>query len=225
MLSKLICFCKKKTEKIRKIFVSFMVKYITPSLFKRIEPFFFNNWVNVPRPAILFIKKYFNQKDVIGAEIGVEKGINSESILKELNISTLYLVDIWFDYNEIGANRPQKANFELVSNKFKNNLKVKIIKDFSLKAVKEIPDNSLDFVYIDANHSYKYVYQDISVWFNKVKEGGIIAGHDAYNHLGVSTEVFKALIVFCTEKNIDFQIKIPDWYFIKTKQINGVEID
>ena len=37
---------------------------------------------------------------------------------------------------------------------------------------------SVDFVYIDANHSYTYVRDDIQTWLPKVKKGGIIGGHD-----------------------------------------------
>ena len=41
-------------------------------------------------------------------------------------------------------------------------------------------DHSLDFVYIDADHSYASVVEDITAWKNKVKQGGFIAGHDSY---------------------------------------------
>ncbi len=47
-----------------------------------------------------------------------------------------------------------------------------------MDAVKDFEDNSLDFVYIDANHEYDYVKQDITEWTKKVKPGGIVAGHD-----------------------------------------------
>ena len=45
-------------------------------------------------------------------------------------------------------------------------------------AANEIDDRSLDFCFIDANHSYESVKQDIEVWEPKVKRGGIIGGHD-----------------------------------------------
>lgn len=41
-------------------------------------------------------------------------------------------------------------------------------------------DRSLDFVFIDAGHSYENVKEDITSWFPKIKIGGFIAGHD-YN--------------------------------------------
>jgi hypothetical protein len=39
-------------------------------------------------------------------------------------------------------------------------------------------DESLDFVYIDANHAYDFVKQDIELWYPKVKKGGYLWGHD-----------------------------------------------
>lgn len=40
------------------------------------------------------------------------------------------------------------------------------------------PDESLDFVYLDAGHDYADVHKDIDAWRLKVKSGGILAGHD-----------------------------------------------
>src|SRR6266496_4362330 len=61
--------------------------------------------------------------------------------------------------------------------------------------VKYFNDNSLDFVFIDGNHSYDYVLEDITEWTKKVKPGGIIAGHDykldAINKYGVIEAVNK----------------------------------
>ena len=48
----------------------------------------------------------------------------------------------------------------------------------SMDAVRTFDDNSLDFVYIDGNHDFLNVTQDINAWFKKVRPGGILAGHD-----------------------------------------------
>jgi hypothetical protein len=48
----------------------------------------------------------------------------------------------------------------------------------SLEAAKLYPDNSLDFVLIDASHDYPSVHADILAWLPKVKSGGILAGDD-----------------------------------------------
>ena len=63
---------------------------------------------------------------------------------------------------------------------------VDILQGISHEIAKEIPDKSLDICFIDADHSYESVYKDIIAYFNKVKVGGILCGHD-YNsgHPGV----------------------------------------
>ena len=49
-----------------------------------------------------------------------------------------------------------------------------------MDAVKDFPDRSLDFVYIDANHDVRHVIEDIEEWSKKIKKGGIISGHDYF---------------------------------------------
>jgi predicted O-methyltransferase YrrM len=64
------------------------------------------------------------------------------------------------------------------------------IKLESIAASKNYPDQSLDFVFIDANHSYEAVKDDIQSWYPKVKTGGYIGGHDySYFWKGVVTAV------------------------------------
>jgi hypothetical protein len=53
-----------------------------------------------------------------------------------------------------------------------------------------IPDNSLDFCYIDGNHTYEFVKADILLAIKKIKAGGYLAGHDYYpNAFGVKAAV------------------------------------
>jgi len=173
-------------------------------------------WGLIPRPSILRMRDIFGKNLVKGAEIGVHRGHNAKSILKELNIDKLYLVDAWLNYEGIEWNRLNIVeNYEFVLKLFKNNKRVEIIKDLSKNAIEFVNDNSLDFVYIDANHQYKYVRQDITLWSKKVKEGGIIAGHDIYNFSGI----LKAVMEICNKESYDFKIEIPDWYFIKTRVV------
>ena len=53
-----------------------------------------------------------------------------------------------------------------------------IVRKYSNQAVEMFKDNSLDFVYLDANHKYEEVKADIEMWFPKLKSNGIISGHD-----------------------------------------------
>lgn len=55
---------------------------------------------------------------------------------------------------------------------------VNIVRSDSVEASKLYADESLDFVFIDASHHYKYVKADLDAWYPKVKKGGFIGGHD-----------------------------------------------
>jgi predicted O-methyltransferase YrrM len=51
----------------------------------------------------------------------------------------------------------------------------------SLEAFDDFDDESLDFVYIDANHDFPNFINDLHEWLKKVKTGGIMSGHDYAN--------------------------------------------
>lgn len=63
------------------------------------------------------------------------------------------------------------------------------IRGKSLEVVDAIQNFSLDFVFIDASHDYENVIADIRAWYPKVKEGGVIAGHDYPTWAGVRKAV------------------------------------
>ncbi len=52
------------------------------------------------------------------------------------------------------------------------------IRDYTYNAALKVADNSLDFIFIDADHSEEGVRKDIEMWSPKVREGGMIIGHD-----------------------------------------------
>lgn len=56
---------------------------------------------------------------------------------------------------------------------------IHVMRMTSLEAVKKFKDGTLDLVFIDANHRYKHITEDIQAWLPKVKAGGILCGHDA----------------------------------------------
>lgn len=214
-------FISKITVKIRYKLVFKIIKYITPNLSYKLDSILLGSQISLgniqkiisqtPRPAIRLIKTHFKQKRLIGVEIGVRKGNNAKSILKELNILKLYLVDIWNDYNEFGIKNSTNKYYKIVLKRFEKDKRVEIIRGFSEIVVKNIENNSLDFIYIDGNHEYEYVYKDIDLWFEKLKDFGIIAGHDILN----IKDVFKAVRDWSIKHQIKFNISVPDWYIIK----------
>jgi predicted O-methyltransferase YrrM len=61
------------------------------------------------------------------------------------------------------------------------------------QAAKQVEDGSLDFIFIDAGHSYEAVRDDIAAWASKVKPGGWVGGHDYHaSHPGVIQAVDEA---------------------------------
>ena len=54
------------------------------------------------------------------------------------------------------------------------------LKGDSSSAAKQFKDKSIDFLFIDGDHSYKGVKKNLIAWTPKIKQGGVISGHD-YN--------------------------------------------
>jgi predicted O-methyltransferase YrrM len=71
----------------------------------------------------------------------------------------------------------------------------------SIYAAKSYEDKSLDFVFIDANHDFEFVKQDIESWLPKIKPGGYIGGHD-YSESDGHKGVVKAVDEAFPEKEI-----------------------
>jgi hypothetical protein len=118
-------------------------------------------------------------KNSIGAEIGVDKGEFSELILEKINPSLLYLIDPWTHMlNSEGTQLGHSQNYESVKEKFKNEKVVKILKMSSKEASSVISDGSLDWVYIDGDHSYQGCLYDLVTYGKKIKDNGFICGHD-----------------------------------------------
>lgn len=118
-----------------------------------------------------------------GVEIGVFKGQFTEHLLDKW-AGTLYLVDPWRALDEAEyTDSSNHANHdtayaETMSRISGNEDRAFMIRALSTQAVSLFEDNSLDFVYIDGNHAYEYVKEDIEAWWPKLKKGGVFAGHD-----------------------------------------------
>ncbi len=131
-------------------------------------------------------------------EIGVFRGKNAAMLREVFPTAHLYLIDPWkpdVRYIETGnaVSKEQKTYDDAlceVQERFKKDGNVTIIQKPSVDAAMEVPDH-LDLVFIDANHDYEHVKQNIETWERKVRAGGILSGHN-YGHprmTGVSKAV------------------------------------
>jgi hypothetical protein len=148
-----------------------------------------------------------------GVEIGVDKGEFSEKLAKAG--LTLFAVDPWKSYSDYIDSRGQ-ARLDFLYEHTKRVLSsypnCTVVRKTSMEAVVEFEDNSLDFVYIDGNHQFKYVAEDLFEWSKKVKPGGIICGHD-YIYTNPRTQAGICHVIYVLNAYTK-AFKIDDWYLL-----------
>lgn len=123
---------------------------------------------------------FFDLGYSVGAEIGVEEGVYSEVLLRSNPRLHLYSIDAWEVYGNYRDHMKQ-SEMDDIYKRAVDRLKpysCTVLKGYSVDMAKQFDDNSLDFVYLDANHEFVHVVNDIAAWEPKVKVGGIISGHD-----------------------------------------------
>ena len=124
--------------------------------------------------------QHFGEHGLIkGAEIGIDRGRFSEYMLSHIPDCNLLSVDPW-RWKLRGESRYAST----VSRLEPYGERSTIIRKDSFDAVHDIADESLDFVYIDGDHTFDYVMTDLIWWVKKVRYGGVISGHDYYRFRG-----------------------------------------
>ena len=126
-----------------------------------------------------------------GAEIGVCWGRYSEILCRHNPSLHLLAVDDWRKKRTWESYEGTKVRLA--------NLNVTIDRRPSMKAVRDVADESLDFVFIDANHEYTAVRDDIREWAKKVRVGGIVSGHDYYKTQAGNMGVINAVNEYVAE--------------------------
>ena len=115
----------------------------------------------------------------VGAEIGLWYGRTFFHLLDTVPGLVLYGVDDWRPVKELTHHKDQERNRMDVWERAKNYKGRAIILEMpSLVAAQVVGDDTLDFVFIDADHSREAVLGDIGVWVPKIKPGGFATGHD-----------------------------------------------
>lgn len=171
--------------------------------------------------------KRIGKKDLVGVEIGVHDGDHAIDMMENLPIKKLYLIDPWISYEDYheSVKNPRKTTEALnermnVTKKIlkKYSDKVVFIRKFSADAINMFKDESLDFIYIDGNHQYKFVKEDITNYYPKVRKGGIIGGDDYTSSPETELEqfgVFKAANEFFNKLKKKISFYQRDWWVVK----------
>lgn len=145
----------------------------------------------------------------VGAEVGVERALFAHTLCDMNTQLKLYGVDpysFYPEYHEYHSQEEMDGIYEEAQLRMKSareHGQYVTVRKPSMEAVKDFADESLDFVYIDANHEGDFPYQDITEWAKKVKPGGIVAGHDFVRVRVLNFTVKDALEKYTKEHNIE----------------------
>jgi hypothetical protein len=154
---------------------------------------FGENWFNYPDFYKKIVEQYNNAHFV---EIGCWKGRSASfmcvEIIKNNKNIKFDCIDTWRGSEEHQNNL--EVQNDTLYNIFLENMKpvesyYTAIRSKSVDASKLYSPQSLDFIFIDGDHSHDAVIQDILSWLPKVKSGGILAGHDYPTTHGVKSAV------------------------------------
>jgi len=176
-----------------------------------------------------------------GVEVGVFSGRFSAFMLKRMPELTLYSVDPF-------KSAAQTFVLPIVNSALKRlepfgSRSVVLIMP-SVQAATLFADESLDFVYIDGDHSYDAVRSDLYAWYPKIRDGGLLFGDDYKIHGNALTRgmqvdestplgkrgVIPAVTEFCEQHAISYDVTwpptvrrafIPNWYFYVDRKSTG----
>jgi len=162
----------------------------------------------------------FLPKNGIVAELGVDRGDFSDEIISLTQPKKLYLIDIW------DSERYNIDKMVYVKKRFQKQIDegiVTIRRNTSEKELKKFENGYFDWVYIDTAHSYQQTVKELELCRLKVKDGGLIAGHDYCQgniNEALAYGVVQAVHQFCikydwefiyltheTDRNLSFVIK------------------
>ena len=176
------------------------------------------------------LAEYFNKLGFKrGAEIGVCTGRYSRILLEKIDGLHLMGVDPYVPYKGYTDFRKQSThdtNLALARQATADFPNYTLVLAFGHDAAQWVGEGVLDFVFIDGNHQYDDVKQDIEDWAPKVRKGGILSGHDYYNFKSGRGGVVQAVDEFAAKHGYEVNStgwtegahrddKQPDWYIIK----------
>ena len=180
------------------------------------DPCFGENWFTFPSLYKRMVEEF--PSDSTFVEVGVWKGKSAAYMCVEIARSKkhirFYCVDSWED---------QDIYHTFVTNMKPVEVYYTPVRLSSVEASERLFANkSLDFVFIDSDHSYDTTIQELLAWTPKIKPGGILAGHDYYPDHPEYCGVYAAVNTLFDSKDIEssencFIIRDPTMAFAMNK--------
>lgn len=158
-----------------------------------------------------------------GVEVGVWRGDASAGLLTAFPSLVLYAVDPWDTgggHTTLDADAQtlrEAKQLYLDKTDFAKERRITVPLESLAAAELVVPDGEMDFVFIDAEHTYEEVSKDLRAWAPKVRTGGLFCGHD-YNAPYDRKKIFgvkRAVDEYAAEKG--FKVNVIDgadiWWF------------
>lgn len=150
-------------------------------------------------------------------EIGVFEADNLIELKQYLKPVNLVGVDRYVTYPDQPKDKPMNLVLETAQHRA-NDIGATLVVDDSTNYANTVPDSSLDFVYIDGDHSYEACKHDITVWWPKIKPGGILSGHDFAASGNVDYGVIQATTEFAEAHDLTLHViagPFATWWVFK----------
>ena len=163
----------------------------------------------------------------VGCEIGVHLGIHARELLLAVRPAMLHLIDPWqavADSAHAGSWYDNVDQEEMdryclaVSESLEEQIRggsVKIHRKTSAAAMPGFADNSLDWVYVDGDHSHAAVTLDLALSYAKTKPGGFIAGDDYQRDGWWGDGILRAVHHFLATKPVKMHLVMDDQFVIE----------
>ena len=175
-------------------------------------------------PALCFWRRLYRC-----VEVGVDRGNWARTFLDRFaQIHEWWGVDDWRPYGEMQFDRDADYRMAL-ANIQPYSGRAKLIRAGSVEASRLFAPGSVDFVYIDGEHTYEAVRGDLEAWWDRIGDHGIMAGHDWTDqpvHAGVKRAVTefaeaRGLTVYLTTVPGYHRETCPSWYTYKAGDMPG----
>lgn len=150
------------------------------------------------------LAKFVTDQDYdVGAEVGVQHGAFSYYLLRHSTLNVLHSIDSW-------AGKWCKLREDAASLLKEFGDRSAIHVQTSRQAAEEFSrqKTAFDFVYIDADHRYKAVRDDLRLWWPLLNRGGLFAGHD---YCDAGAGVVQAVDEFVAEHNLKLFLTRETW--------------
>ncbi|KKN51263.1 hypothetical protein LCGC14_0624240 [marine sediment metagenome] len=147
---------------------------------------------------------YSLPKGGVGAEIGVDQAVFSEHLLEWTDPQLLWLVDSWQQQGQ-RHDVLQLRTLRKTMHRMRLHIgsgQVRVLVGPSVRCATHVPNGTLDWLYIDADHTYHGCKANLDTWSSRVKKGGLIAIHDYTSPIKTLGGVRKAIDEFVRQKGV-----------------------